>query len=111
MNEYIFYTCEGYTYPPKEDMEVENCQVLGRAFGKNVKDARNNLEERCPWIKECGFDIYEAISKQLLTDDNKKDIKAIVDYLIEDEYKHYQELEEPQSHIYLILKRLQEIVD
>ena len=23
MNEYIFYTIEGYTYPPKEDKEVE----------------------------------------------------------------------------------------
>lgn len=30
MNEYIFYTFEGYTYPPKEDKEGENCLVLGK---------------------------------------------------------------------------------
>ena len=109
MNEYIFYTCEGSTYPPREDKEVENCQLLGRAYGKNVREARKLLEEECPWIKECGFNIDEAISKQLLTDENRKDIKTIVEYLLEGEYKHYHELGEPQDHIYITLKRLQDL--
>ena len=51
MNEYIFYTTEGYTYPPKEDMEIENCQVLGRAYGETAKEAKVNLLQRCCILK------------------------------------------------------------
>ena len=58
MNEYIFYTTEGFTYPPIEGKDVENCQVLGQAFGNNVQDAKTQLEKRCPWIKDCGFDDF-----------------------------------------------------
>lgn len=50
MNEYIFYTAEGLTYPPREDKEVENCQVLGRGCGTNEIEARENLIKQCPWI-------------------------------------------------------------
>ena len=55
MSEYIFYTTEGFTQAPNGN-NVENCQVLGRAFGKNIKEARCNLikENRrrgnSPWI-------------------------------------------------------------
>jgi len=34
LNEYIIYTTEGYTTAPNENLEVENCQVLGHARGK-----------------------------------------------------------------------------
>lgn len=33
MNEYIIYTTEGHTIAPNENVEVENCQVLGCATG------------------------------------------------------------------------------
>lgn len=69
MNEYIFYTAEGLTYPPREDKEVENCQVLGRACGTSEIEARDNLIKQSPWILECGFDIQDTICKQLVTDD------------------------------------------
>lgn len=36
MSEYIFYTTEGFTQDPNEN-NIENCQVLGRAFGKMLK--------------------------------------------------------------------------
>ena len=52
MNEYIFYTNEGFTIPPHEEKEVENCQVLGRAFGDNEKNACDNLVKDNPWIKD-----------------------------------------------------------
>lgn len=110
MNEYIFYTLEGYTFPPREDKEVENCQLLGRAYGKNLKEARKHLVQNCPWIKECGFNIYDAISKQLLTDENKQDIKTVIQYLFEEEYRHFQELDEPDDHIYHTLLRLKELI-
>ena len=86
MNEYIFYTCEGYTYPPIEDMEVENCQVLGCAEGNNVDEAIHNLLKENPWITECGFNIEEAFCKQLLTDVQREDIERddeIREYLID----------------------------
>ena len=53
MNEYIFYTKERHTITPNENIEVENCQVLGCAFGNN-KD-------------EAGFSTSEFLVKQLMT--------------------------------------------
>lgn len=56
MNEYIFYTSEGYTQPPRCDKEVDNSQILGRAFGEDVTMAKKNLLKDNPWIEDCGFD-------------------------------------------------------
>ena len=105
MSEYIFYTTECFTQAPNGN-DVENCQVLGRAFGKNIKEARCNLLKENPWIEEAGFDMEDLLVKQLLTEGQKADIKAVVDYLWEDEHKHFQEEHYPQNHIYRILKRL-----
>lgn len=110
MNEYIFYTVEGYTYPPREDKDVENCQVLGRALGKNEKEAKTQLEEKSPWIKDCGFDINEAICKQVLTENNKRDINMVLKYLMEEEFRHYEESGEPENHIYKVLLRLKDMI-
>lgn len=110
MKEYIFYTCEGYTAPPKEDKEVENCQVLGRALGSNEQQAKANLIEANPWIEESGFDSNKFICKQLLTEDNKCDIQTVVEYLLQIEYKHFQEEGEPENHIYRTLLRLKETI-
>lgn len=110
MNEYIFYTTEGFTYPPIEDKDVENCQILGIALGKNVQDAKKQLEKKCCWIKDCGFDIEEAASKQVLTEENKRDINSVLEYLMEDEFIHYQESEEPENHIYKVLLRLKDMI-
>mgnify|MGYP006924773943 CR=1 FL=1 len=105
MSEYIFYTTEGFTQDPNGN-DVENCQVLGRAFGKNENDARCNLLKENPWIEKAGFDNTDFIAKQLLTEDQKTDIKAIIDYLWKDEHKHFQEEHYPKRHIFRILKRL-----
>ncbi|MBQ2290558.1 MAG: hypothetical protein II248_00080 [Paludibacteraceae bacterium] len=110
MNEYIFYTCEGYTEPPLEGHIVENCQVLGRETGKTAAEAKRNLLHNRPWIEECGFDVEEIICKQLLTDENIADIQHIIEYLMKDEYKHYLEFERPEDHIYITLKRLNKIL-
>lgn len=109
MNEYIFYTPEGYTYPPKEDKEVENCQLLGRICGNNQEDARKQLTSNSPWIEECGFDINEAIAKQILTETNKEDIMTLVEYLWEDEECHFKEVGMPKNHIFMVLKRLKNL--
>ncbi|MBR3797440.1 MAG: hypothetical protein IKK36_00810 [Bacteroidales bacterium] len=70
MNEYIFYTTEGYTISPNNN-DVDNCQVLGLVCGKNVTDAQRNLIKENPWIKKFGYDINKIICKQLITDEIK----------------------------------------
>lgn len=110
MNEYIFYTPEGYTYPPTGNEDVENCQVLGREYGKTSKEAHKNLTKNHPWIKKCGFDIDETICEQLLTEETRQDIRTVIQYLIENESKHHQEIGKPQEHIYRTLQRLKEVV-
>lgn len=67
MNEYIIYTTEGHTIAPNEDVEVENCQVLGLAFGNNPEEAKDNLMRDNPWIGEAGFEESKFIVRQLLT--------------------------------------------
>ena len=42
MTEYIFYTTEGFTQAP-DGNDIENCQLLGRAYGKGKHDALSNL--------------------------------------------------------------------
>lgn len=65
MNEYIIYTTEGQTIAPNENIEVENCQVLGCAFGHNAYEAQENLLKENPWIIKANFKKSEFIVKQL----------------------------------------------
>ena len=110
MNEYIFYTAEGVTLPPYEDKGVENCQLLGFAKGKNSSEAKDLLLKENPWIIESGFSISEIWVRQVLTNEQIKDIQAIVDYNWADEEKHYEESGEyPKKHIFEVLKRLKQI--
>ena len=106
MNEYIIYTTEGCTIAPNEDVAVENCQVLGRAYGNNSEEAKDNLLKDNPWITEAGFDKTEFIVEQLMTDGERLAIKEVLDYLWKDEERHYEEYEKPDNHIFPVLKRL-----
>ncbi|MBQ9666229.1 MAG: hypothetical protein IJV33_07145 [Bacteroidaceae bacterium] len=65
MNEYIFYTPEGFTTAPNEDVEVENCQVLGCAYGDSEANAQVNLMKDNPWIAKACFDPSRFIVRQL----------------------------------------------
>lgn len=64
MAEYIFYTTEGFTQDPAGN-DVENCQLIGRAFGANVKEAKNNLLKENHWIEEHSFDSEMIVGKEL----------------------------------------------
>lgn len=68
MNEYLFYTLEGYTNPPREDKEVDNCQILGFAWGNDEYEARKALLEENPWIEEVGFNPRKVIARQMIAD-------------------------------------------
>ena len=69
MAEYIFYTTEGFTQAPEGD-DVENCQLVGRAFGDNENEAKNNLLKENPWIEEHGFDEEMFVGKELAPCEN-----------------------------------------
>lgn len=126
MNEYVFYTFEGYTESPT-NKECENIQLLGFECGKDKVDAKQKLVETREWIEELDFDIEEIESKQLLTDENKNDIKTVIEYLWNNEQKHFEaeinkeiDVDKTESlglekfcpnHIFTVLKRLKELVD
>lgn len=65
MNEYIFYTTEGHTIAPNENVEVENCQVIGCACGNNQHEAMKQLIEENPWFISAGYDTAKLIARQL----------------------------------------------
>lgn len=67
MKEYIFYTAEGYTSAPNENVEVENCQVLGTIKGRNIEEAKLELLKSNPWITEAGFSPSEFVVLQIMT--------------------------------------------
>lgn len=69
MTEYFFYTTEGFTQAP-DGNDIENCQLLGRAYGKDKHDALSNLLKENPWIKERGFEPCETICKELVSTSN-----------------------------------------
>lgn len=106
MNEYIFYTAEGHTTAPNESVDVENCQVLGTAKGKDKNEAQANLLKENPWIVEVGFSSEEFICRQILSEEQREDIKCVVNYLWRDEKRHYEESEDKSNHIFSVIKRL-----
>ena len=59
MNSYIFITTEGYTFQPESesiDPDIENCQVVGFAKGKNPQQAFENLIKENDYLLETTFD-------------------------------------------------------
>lgn len=108
MNEYIFYTIEGNTISPNESKEVDNCQVIGISEGNNPNDALSNLLDSNKWIIPAGFNAELFICRQLMTEQLKHDIISIVEYLWNDEKRHYEECDNTgkRNHIFHVLKRV-----
>lgn len=110
-NQYLFITTEGDTIAPNTDYPVDNLQVLGFVGADTEKNAMHKLIQENPWIEPSGFDVSQAICLKILTEDIRKDIHSIVDYLRGDEERHYEEQspKDRKDHIFNILKRLSEI--
>ena len=66
MKKYIFYTTEGFTQAPDGE-DIENCQLLGCAYGQDKQEAMDNLLTENPWIKVRGFEPRKAICAELAT--------------------------------------------
>lgn len=101
-----FYTTEGHTDAPNDRIEVENCQVLGTARGSNECKALENLLKENTWIDEAGFAPAEFFVRQIMSDEQRRDINILIDYLWTDEERHFEESEGKENHISNVLKRL-----
>jgi len=76
MNSYIFITIEGYTFQPESEsieQDIENCQVIGFAKGKDANQAFQNLTKENPYLLDTTFD--ELISIELKHADYDKHAK------------------------------------
>lgn len=59
MNSYIFITFEGFTYQPGSEAvepDIENCQVIGFAQGKDEQETFDNLVRENPYLLDTSFD-------------------------------------------------------
>lgn len=97
MNEYMFYTFEGFTQSPNKN-ECENLQILGFEKAENLRTAKKHLLENNDWILKYGFDKEKILSKRILTEENKKtsdfySIKDKISFLFK---KHYSKDKDPR---------------
>lgn len=65
MNEYLIYTFGGSCQAPNGD-DIDNCQVLGRAKGKDEVGAIENLLLENPWIIDSGYERKDFMIVQIL---------------------------------------------
>lgn len=106
MNEYMFYTFEGFTQSPK-GIDVENLQILGFEKGSSPDKALKNLLINNSSIRESCFNIEHILFKQIFTRSIKKEVIKVIDYLWKDEERHYQEsLPDVDNHIFESIKKL-----
>lgn len=110
MNEYLFYSIEGVTFPPDKNADIENCQVLGCSKGIDKSIALQNLLIENPWIKESQFDVSKIIGVQILNQDTKQALRKLVDYLWNDEKKHFEESGRSANHIFVIIEQLEKLL-
>lgn len=109
MKQYIFYTFEGIAQSPIGET-VENMQILGFSSGKNKNAAKVQLLKDNKWIVESGFSEQEIQSRQVVDEKLKELIKKIILYSWDTEKRHYEENPE-KNHIFLVLKKLKELIN
>jgi hypothetical protein len=61
------------------------------------------------WIEKLGFDITEIQAKQLLTDENKQDIKTVIDFISNNKQRNLETND--LSHIFIALERLKKLIN
>ncbi|MBS1572390.1 MAG: hypothetical protein JST62_08375 [Bacteroidetes bacterium] len=110
MFKYIFYTDEGYTISPNDDI-LESFQILGFENGKTLQGGISNLLENNHWIEKSKFDIEKIKYKTILSSKDIENLRTLINYLWDDEKKHFEESEKPKDHIFHILKQLKLITN
>lgn len=64
MNNYIFYTGEGYTFAP-DNSSVENFQILAFVSAENMQSAKEDFFKNYSYFFEHGYSIEEVICKRI----------------------------------------------
>lgn len=64
MVEFIFYTTKGFSQAPN-GKDIENCQMLGRAYGSDKDEALQALCNANPWIEENDYDKEKIVGAKL----------------------------------------------
>ncbi len=109
MNEYIFYTSEGFTQSP-DGTACENMQILGFEKGRTFEEAKSNLLKNNPWILEYGFSEDEIKTNHIIDKPTIENIKIVIDYLWKDEEKHFEEEQasgfDVSNHIFNYLRQI-----
>ena len=105
MARYIFYTDEGYTVAPNEK-NIDNLQILGTEDGLDEKEAIGNLFKNNTWILESGFSIDKIKCCAIFNPDFIPKINEVVEYLYEDEKRHWEESESPEEHIFHVINQI-----
>lgn len=101
-----------------ETFKIEVQEVLSRIVeveAKSVEDAVDQVYEQYKKA-EIVLDYTDLVEMDVFSQDSKEEknnlIKEIVDYLFEEEQKHFEEFDvKPDTHIFLKLKRLKELTD
>lgn len=101
-----------------ETFKIEVQEVLSRIVeveAKSVEDAVDQVYEQYKKA-EIVLDYTDLVEMDVFSQASKEEknnlIKEIVDYLFEEERKHFEEFDvKPDTHIFLKLKRLKELVD
>lgn len=113
MAKFIFYTNQEFDIRPNNE-SVEKFQILGFEEGVSEAEATKNLFKNNVWILEKNY-LSENINCKLLFEINfLSKLETIIDYLWEDEEKHYYESMDSDSfaenHIYNTLKEIKELL-
>lgn len=89
MAKFIFYTKEGFTQAP-DGNDIENCQLLGLAYGNDKHEALKNLINENRWIIERKYNIGDAICKELSsTSSSEAKLSFLTNLLDEHQLKKY----------------------
>lgn len=97
--------------------KIEVQELLSRTIdieAQNIQEAIVKVNQM--YISEEIILDYTDLSKQdiipfELRDEKANLTKEIIGYLYQDEQKHFEELDEPNDHIFLKLQRLKTLID
>ena len=110
MAQFIFYTFEGSTIAPN-NTDVENLQILGIENGVNSNNALEKLLKNNKWIEESMFSKDKIKSYVIVSNSFQKDVQYLIDYLWNDEERHFEESGHNDNHIFKILQRLKNTIN
>jgi hypothetical protein len=105
MAQFIFYTFEGNTIAPN-NTDVENLQILGIENGLCSNDALEKLLTNNKWIEKSGFSKDKIKNYAIVSASFQNDVQTMIDYLWNDEKRHFEESGHRDNHIFRVLQRL-----